>query len=207
MKLNLPKKYISISQVNLFLQDSKKYMDRYFHLIPEEPSIYMEFGKTFATDCEAFIKDGIVNETFPTFYIDKMQPFVGKESEKEISLSINGVQVKGFIDVWDAQNNKVIDFKTSGKAWTEQTLQDSLQMRIYSMAMFTNGQEIPVSQINYLETKVVNNKVEFTGKSYELNYQFSMNEMLQAIELVYETAVEISKEYDYFLMNKDKIYG
>jgi len=182
-------------------------MDRYFHLIPEEPSIYMEFGKTFATDCEAFIKDGIVNETFPTFYVDKMQPFKGKESEKEISLSINGVQVKGFIDVWDAENNKVIDFKTSGKSWTEQTLQDSLQMRIYSMAMFTNGQEIPVSQINYLETKVVNNKVEFTGKSYELNYQFTMNEMLQAIELVYETAVEISKQYDYFLMNKDKIYG
>ena len=207
MNINLPKQYISISQVNLWLQDSKKYIDRYFLELPEEPSIYMDFGKQFATDCEAFIKDGQLNETFPTFYLDKMQPFIGKESEKEIGLSINGIQVRGFIDVYDKDNNTVIDFKTSGKQWTQETLQSSLQMRTYALAMYTNGAEIPTSQINWLETKVVNNALQFTERTDEITYQFSMTEMLQAVELIYETAVEISKEYDYFLMNKDKIYG
>ncbi len=69
----LPKKYISVSQINLWYSDRQKYIDRYFLDLPQEPSIYMDFGKRFAEDTEAFIKNGIIMETFPDFYIDKIQ--------------------------------------------------------------------------------------------------------------------------------------
>jgi hypothetical protein len=83
----LPKKYISVSQINLWYSDRQKYIDRYFLDLPQEPSIYMDFGKRFAEDTEAFIKNGIIMETFPDFYIDKIQSFKGLEAEKPISLS------------------------------------------------------------------------------------------------------------------------
>jgi hypothetical protein len=195
----LPKPYISVSQINLWYSDRQKYINRYFLNLPEEPSIYMNFGKQFAEDTEAYIKDGIIMETFPDFYIDKIQSFKGCEAEKEISLSINDIQVKGFIDVWDVENNRVIDFKTSGKPWTMDTLKDSLQMKVYALAMFVNGESIPESQINWLGTKRTKDGLSFTGESFELNHTFEMEELLKAIVLIEQTCKEISENYKSFL--------
>jgi hypothetical protein len=193
--IQLPKKYISVSQVNLWHSDRQKYIDRYFLNLPEESSIYMDFGKQFATSTETFIKDGIIDDNLPHFYLDKIRPMNGLEAEKEIGLSINGVQIIGFIDAYDRANNKVIDFKTSGKPWIIDTLKNSLQMKVYALAMFTNGEEIPVSQINWLGTKKVKNEIQFTGESYELTYQFEMKELLEAVNYIFDTAKQISKEY------------
>jgi hypothetical protein len=158
----------------------------------------MNFGKQFAEDTESFIKDGILMETFPDFYIDKIQSFKGLEAEKEISLSINDIQVKGFIDAWDVHNNRVIDFKTSGKPWTMDTLKDSLQMKVYALAMFVNGDQIPESQINWLGTKRIKNGLEFTGESHEIRHTFKMDDLLKGIVLIEQTCKEISEHYKSF---------
>lgn len=195
----LPKPYISVSQINLWYSDRQKYINRYFLNLSEEPSIYMDFGKQFATSTETFIKDGIIDNNLPHFYLDKIRPMKGLEAEKEISLSINDIQVKGFIDAWDVHNNKVIDFKTSGKPWTIETLKTSLQMKVYALAMFVNGDQIPESQINWLGTKRTKNGLSFTGESYELNHTFEMDELLKAIVLIQQTCKEISEVYKDFL--------
>jgi hypothetical protein len=159
----------------------------------------MDFGKQFATSTETFIKDGIIDNNLPHFYLDKIRPMKGLEAEKEISLSINDIQVKGFIDAWDVHNNRVIDFKTSGKPWTMDTLKTSLQMKVYALAMFVNGDQIPESQINWLGTRRIKNGLEFTGESFELNHTFEMDELLKAIVLIEQTCKEISKTYTSFL--------
>jgi hypothetical protein len=159
----------------------------------------MDFGKQFATSTETFIKDGIIDNNLPHFYLEKIRPMKGLEAEKEISLSINDIQVKGFIDAWDVYNNRVIDFKTSGKPWTMDTLKTSLQMKVYALAMFVNGDQIPESQINWLGTKRTKNGLSFTGESFELNHTFEMDELLKAIVLIEQTCKEISKTYTSFL--------
>ena len=196
----LPKPYISVSQINLWYSDRQKYINRYFLNLPEEPSIYMNFGKQFATSTETFIKDGIIDNNLPHFYLDKIRPMKGLEAEKEISLSINDIQVKGFIDAWDVHNNRVIDFKTSGKPWTMDTLKTSLQMKVYALAMFVNGDQIPESQINWLGTKRTKDGLSFTGESFELNHTFEMEELLKAIVLIEQTCKEISEKYTSFII-------
>ena len=196
----LPKPYISVSQINLWYSDRQKYINRYFLNLPEEPSIYMDFGKQFATSTETFIKDGIIDNNLPHFYIEKIRSMKGLEAEKEISLSINDIQVKGFIDAWDVHNNRVIDFKTSGKPWTMDMLKDSLQMKVYALAMFVNGESIPESQINWLGTKRSKNGLSFTGESFELKHTFEMDELLKAIVFIEQTCKEISKTYTNFLI-------
>ena len=89
----LPKEYISVSQVNLWHQDRQKYINRYFLNLPEEPSIYMEFGKSFAEATETFIKEGIITPSLPHFYLNKIRPLKGMQAEKPISLSINGINI------------------------------------------------------------------------------------------------------------------
>ena len=195
----LPKSYISVSQINLWYSDRQKYINRYFLNLPEEPSIYMDFGKQFATSTETFIRYGMIDKNLPLFYLDKIKSMIGLEAEKEISLSINDIQVKGFIDVWDIENNRVIDFKTSGKPWTMDTLKTSLQMKVYALAMFVNGDQIPECQINWLGTRKMKNGLEFTGESYELNHTFEMDELLKAIVLIEQTCKEISEVYNNFL--------
>ena len=195
----LPKPYISVSQINLWYSDRQKYINRYFLDLPEEPSIYMNFGKQFATSTETFIKDGIIDNNLPHFYLEKIRPMKGLEAEKEISLSINDIQVKGFIDAWDVHNNKVIDFKTSGKPWTMDTLKGSLQMKVYALAMFVNGDQIPESQINWLGTKRTKNGLSFTGESHELRHTFEMDDLLKGIVLIEQTCKEISETYTSFL--------
>lgn len=159
----------------------------------------MDFGKQFAEDTEAFIKNGIIMETFPDFYIDKIQSFKGLEAEKPISLSINDIQVVGYIDAWDMANNRVIDFKTSGRPWTIHTLQCSLQMKVYALAMFVNGNKIPESQINWLGTKRTKDGLSFTGESYEIKHTFEMEDLLKAIVLIEQTCKEISAVYSKFI--------
>ena len=138
-------------------------------------------------------------ETFPDFYIDKIQGFKGLEAEKPISLSINDIQVVGYIDAWDRENNRVIDFKTSGRPWTMETLKTSLQMKVYALAMFVNGDTIPESQINWLGTRRTKDGLSFTGESYELNHTFEMEDLLKAIVLIEQTCKQISEVYKSFL--------
>jgi hypothetical protein len=85
--------------------------------------------------------------------------------------------------------NRVIDFKTSGRPWTMDTLKDSLQMKVYALAMFVNGESIPESQINWLGTKRTKNGLSFTGESYELRHTFEMEELLKAIVLIEQPLV------------------
>jgi hypothetical protein len=159
----------------------------------------MNFGKQFATSTETFIRYGMIDKNLPLFYLDKIKSMIGLEAEKEISLSINDIQVKGFIDAWDVENNRVIDFKTSGKPWTIDTLKDSLQMKVYALAMFVNGESIPESQINWLGTKRTKDGLSFTGESFELNHTFEMEELLKAIVMIEQTCKEISENYKSFL--------
>jgi hypothetical protein len=201
----LPKPYISVSQINLWYSDRQKYINRYFLNLPEEPSIYMNFGKQFAENTEAYIKDGIIMDTFPDFYIDKIRPMKGLEAEKEISMSINDIQVKGFIDAWDVQNNRVIDFKTSKIPWNINNLKNSLQMKVYALAMFVNGDQIPECQINWLGTTKTRKGLDFTGESFELNHTFEMDELLKAIVLIEQTCKDISEIYEAFLHSKNLI--
>ena len=196
--MKLPKEYISVSQVNLWHQDKQKYINRYFLNLPEEPSIYMEFGKSFAEATETFIKDGIITPSLPHFYLNKIRPLKGMQAEKPISLSINGINVVGYIDAWDQSGNTVIDFKTSGKPWTNDTLINSLQMKVYALAMYCNGEEIPLCQINWLGTKKTKEGITFTGESYELTHRFEMADLLQATEFIYKTAQEISDPWNIY---------
>ena len=79
------------------------------------------------------------------------------------------------------------------------TLYNSLQMKVYALAMFVNGDTIPESQINWLGTKRTKNGLSFTGESYELNHTFEMDDLLKAIVLIEQTCKEISEVYKSFL--------
>jgi hypothetical protein len=79
------------------------------------------------------------------------------------------------------------------------TLKNSLQMKVYALAMFVNGESIPESQINWLGTKKTKQGLEFTGESFELNHTFEMDELLKAIVLIETTCKEISEVYKSYL--------
>ena len=195
----LPKDYISVSQVNLWHKNRQEYIQRYFYGMEGETSVYLEFGKRFADNVETFIKDGVLNVDVPEFYLPQLEQYSICECEKPINLTINDLNVNGFIDIYDMTNHLVIDFKTSTKPWTHQMLVDSLQMKIYAVAIMAINDEIPMCQINWLETKKISNELMFTGRSEIVQHKFEMDELLPAIAYVYHTAEEISKEYISFL--------
>jgi hypothetical protein len=72
-------------------------------------------------------------------------------------------------------------------------------MKVYALAMFVNGDQIPESQINWLGTKRTKDGLSFTGESFELNYTFEMDELLKAIVLIEQTCKEISDVYRSFI--------
>jgi len=198
-KLKLPKKYISVSQIQLWKKDREKYISRYFLNIPEAPSIYADFGKLFAEATETYIKEGKIKNILPYFYGNEMDKVNGWEAEKQVAITVNDLTILGYIDAYCKKQNKVIDFKTSGRPWNIDQVRDSLQLKIYSMAIFVEHGEIPEVQINYLETKKVKNEIQFTGKFWNLNHKFTINECLAAVDYMHAAAVEISEEYCKFL--------
>jgi hypothetical protein len=79
------------------------------------------------------------------------------------------------------------------------TLKDSLQMKVYALAMFVNGESIPESQINWLGTKRTKDGLSFTGESHEIRHTFEMDDLLKGIVLIEQTCKEISDNYKSFL--------
>ena len=205
--LTLPRPHLSISQINLWESDPSAYMKRYFLNIPDAPSPMMEFGKQFASDIEDYCKmsesNQIITETdfnFPPNFLNNilLYPHV----EYKLEHDFGDFKFIGYIDN-ASQNLEIIrDFKTGTAAWTQNRLENSLQMKAYSLILFKQKSIIPTCFIDYYKTRIKGKSIEWTDVHQTYQYTFSMVDLIETDSRIRKAAEEIAEAYELHC-NKD----
>jgi len=199
--LTLPRPHLSISQINLWESDPSTYMKRYFLNIPDEPSPMMEFGKQFASDIEDYCKmseaNQIITETdfnFPPNFLNNilLYPHV----EYKLEHDFGDFKFIGYIDN-ASQNFEIIrDFKTGTAAWTQNRLENSLQMKAYSLILFKQKSIIPTCFIDYYKTRIKGKSMEWTDVHESYQHTFSMVDLIETDSRIRKAAEEIAESYE-----------
>jgi hypothetical protein len=176
-------------------------MKRYFLNIPDEPSPMMEFGKQFASDIEDYCKmseaNQIITETdfnFPPNFLNNILLY--PRVEYKLEHDFGDFKFIGFIDN-ASQNFEIIrDFKTGTAAWTQDRLENSLQMKAYSLILFKQKSIIPTCFIDYYKTKIKGKEMVWTDVHETYQHTFSMVDLIETDSRIRKAAEEIAEAYE-----------
>jgi hypothetical protein len=176
-------------------------MKRYFLNITDDPSPMMEFGKQFASDIEDYCKmsesNQIITETdfnFPPNFLNNilLYPHV----EYKLEHDFGDFKFIGYIDN-ASQNFEIIrDFKTGTAAWTQNRLENSLQMKAYSLILFKQKSIIPTCFIDYYKTRIKGKSMEWTDVHETYQHTFSMVDLIETDSRIRKAAEEIAEAYE-----------
>jgi hypothetical protein len=176
-------------------------MKRYFLNISDDPSPMMEFGKQFASDIEDYCKmsesNQIITETdfnFPPNFLNNilLYPHV----EYKLEHDFGDFKFIGYIDN-ASQNFEIIrDFKTGTAAWTQNRLENSLQMKAYSLILFKQKSIIPTCFIDYYKTRIKGKEMVWTDVHETYQHTFSMVDLIETDNRIRKAAEEIAEAYE-----------
>ncbi len=206
MELCLPKKYLSYSQIRLWLDDKEAYRRRYYMGIDGPGSKYMLFGSEFAKG----IEDGTI--VLPALTVYPIKEF-------DVKVDVDEVPFNGWIDNFDPSRFKFREIKTGsaradGKPrWTQELVNKHLQLDIYSLCVWLKlGKVDDECHLDWVKTEPGKkcrtdfhtgqevcvddqSKMALTGKVESFARVITHEERMRAKALIKSVAYEISADY------------
>jgi hypothetical protein len=169
-------------------------MKRYFLNIPDAPSPMMEFGKQFASDIEDYCKGEKREFNFPNNFLNDilLYPHV----EHKLEYDFGDFKFLGYIDNASEKFEIIRDFKTGTAAWTQNRLENSLQMQAYSYVIFQQYGIIPTCFIDYYKTRIKGKSMEWTDVHETYQHTFTMQDLAKTEIRIKKAAEEIAEAYE-----------
>jgi hypothetical protein len=169
-------------------------MKRYFLNIPDEPSPMMDFGKQFASDIEDYAKGEQREFNFPPNFLEniKLYPRV----EHKLVHNFEDFTFIGYIDNASDSFEIIRDFKTGTAAWTQDRLENSLQMQAYSYVIFMQYGIIPTCFIDYYKTRLKGKEMLWTDIHETYQHTFTMQDLAKVEIRIKRAAEQIAEAYD-----------
>ena len=192
--LKLPRPHLSISQINLWESDPSAYMKRYFLNIPDAPSPMMEFGKQFASDIEDYVKGEQRDFNFPPNFLQDI--YLYPHVEYKLEHDFGEFKFLGYIDNASENFGIIRDFKTGTAAWTQDRLENSLQMQAYSLILFKQQTILPTCFIDYYKTRIKGKSMEWTDVHETYQHTFTMQDLAKTEIRIKKAAEEIAEAYE-----------
>ncbi len=192
--LKLPRPHLSISQINLWESDPSAYMKRYFLNIPDTPSQMMEFGKQFASDIEDYVKGEQRIFNFPPNFLQDI--YLYPHVEYKLEHDFGDFKFIGYIDNASENFDIIRDFKTGTAAWTQDRLENSLQMMAYSLILFKQQTILPTCFIDYYKTRIKGKSMEWTDVHETYQHTFTMQDLAKTEIRIRKAAEEIAEAYE-----------
>ena len=122
--MKLPKKYLSFSQIELWIKSPESYRKRYYPEIapPQFTTVYMAFGNEVTEAMER-------NEPHVAF-IPRHKTF-----ELKLEVEVEGVPILAFVDNIDMETIAFNEQKTTMTSWSENKIKKHIQLDIYSLLL------------------------------------------------------------------------
>jgi hypothetical protein len=169
-------------------------MKRYFLKIPDAPSPMMEFGKQFASDIENYVKGEIGVYNFPPNFLQDI--YLYPHVEYKLEHDFGEFKFIGYIDNASENFGIIRDFKTGTAAWTQDRLENSLQMQAYSLILFKQQTILPTCFIDYYKTRIKGKSMEWTDVHETYQHTFTMQDLAKTEIRIRKAAEEIAEAYE-----------
>jgi hypothetical protein len=169
-------------------------MKRYFLNIPDAPSPMMEFGKQFASDIEDYVKGEQRDFNFPTNFLQDI--YLYPHVEYKLEHDFGDFKFIGYIDNASENFGIIRDFKTGTAPWTQDRLENSLQMQAYSLILFKQQTILPTCFIDYYKTRIKNKSMEWTDVHETYQHTFTMQDLAKTEIRIRKAAEEIAEAYE-----------
>jgi hypothetical protein len=169
-------------------------MKRYFLNIPDAPSPMMEFGKQFASDIEDYCKGEKREFNFPNNFLNNI--LIYPHVEHKLEYDFGDFKFLGYIDNASEKFEIIRDFKTGTAAWTQDRLENSLQMQAYSYVIFQQYGIIPTCFIDYYKTRIKGKSMEWTDVHETYQHTFNMQDLAKVALRIRKAAEEIAEAYE-----------
>jgi hypothetical protein len=176
-------------------------MKRYFLNIPDAPSPMMEFGKQFASDIEDYCKTFSSKEinaerdfNFPPNFLQDI--YLYPHVEYKLEHDFGEFKFLGYIDNASENFGIIRDFKTGTAAWTQDRLENSLQMMAYSLILFKQQTILPTCFIDYYKTRIKGKSMEWTDVHETYQHTFTMQDLAKTEIRIRKAAEEIAEAYE-----------
>lgn len=161
----LPKKYLSYSAISLWEKNKEQFRKRYYENEPSPDTPEMVYGKKIAKILELGKFDG-----HPT--LGKIPRYSHPEHKMEIE--IEGIPLLGYIDSYDPENFRFIEYKTGrnnsdGKPrWTLLDVHKTDQLPMYSLMIKEKyGTVENLCHLVWMRTVFTKKTLEFEGHTLE----------------------------------------
>lgn len=204
IKLNLPKGYLSHSQIEAWIKNKKEYRKRYYEGFPMYITPELEFGKTVAEQYEKLHKDADADVSHPVI---RSIPR-GDSPEYELRCEVAGVPVLGYIDSFNEPDMKIRELKTGKTPWSEARAKRHPQLKMYCACIDKIfGSYNPYVDLIWVPTKDVTvtdiidgmsfptRKIELTGEYKPFPVTIMRNDLLEYEKVVVRVATEISEDF------------
>lgn len=204
---NLPKKYLSYSQLDLWRKSKDQYRERYYY----EDGIPFENAETiFGKKIAKMLEDGIRHPV-----LDKIPKY--KFSEYKIQIDVGGVPFFGVMDSFSKHFKRILEYKTGKQAWDIVRVRKHDQLVVYSLlTKLKFGKVDPLVRLVWMETaykkgidtigsvtcEAETNELELTGKIKVFGRKVAEWERKNMVKIIQQTAQEISDDYTNFLKTR-----
>lgn len=195
--IQLPRGYISYSQIQLWQNDKKRYKEIYFdgrdELRVSNPG--MEYGKIVATALEhGKDTDDLLTDTamglLPKYDV------ADQEIRAELKTKDGVIEVLGRPDTMDSHSYAFREYKTGKSPWTQKKAQNHLQMKFYAMLIYLKYKKpLREAHLDWIETVFEDGQTKPTGRVESFRVVFSLQDILNTMALTSRVAKEIEIAY------------
>lgn len=191
--IQLPKGYLSYSQIQLWKADKKRYIELYFNGRNELRlnNSGLAYGKIVADALERDVEtDDLLTDTAISLIVK--YDTRDKEISTEIKTKHGYIPVIGRPDTLDSVTKAFREYKTGRVKWTENKAQKHPQMIFYAMLIYLHyGVILKEAYLDWIETEEVDGVVKPTGRLETFRVTFTFEQIMECIAMTSRVAKEI----------------
>lgn len=201
--IQLPKDYLSYSQMMLWVNSPEKYKQIYFDQRDElrTSNRGQEYGKVVADALENGIETGDLLTDAAMLMLPKYD-IADKEIVAELVTKAGIIPLLGKPDSMDSKTKRFIEFKTGNgrNPWTRSKAQNHPQMRFYAMVIYlAYGVMLDDALLVWIETdyegEYPNHVIKPTGRVESFTVTFTRKDLFDTMAAVSKVAKEIAIAY------------
>lgn len=196
--IQLPRIYISYSQIQLWKADKKRYIELYFNGKNEFRlnNSGLEYGKIFANALENEEEVGNLLTDTAMALLPKYDTR-DKEINVELKTKQGWIKIIGRPDMLDSKTKNFREIKTGRVKWTENKAQKHPQMIFYAMIIYlAYGVLLSEAYLDWVETfEDTDGVVKPTGRLETFHVTFTPQQIMECMAMTSRVAKEIEIEW------------
>ena len=191
--IQLPKGYLSFSQISLWQTDKERYKDIYFNNRDDlrVSNSAMDFGKMVA---DALENEDRVDDLLTDTAMSLLTKYDIRDKEIRTTLKTKDgdIDLLGKPDTMDSKSFAFREYKTGKVKWTQRRAQENLQVKFYAMIIYiAHGKLLKEAYLDWIETENTPEGIKPTGHVESFRITLSLNDILQTMALTSKIAKEI----------------